>query len=293
MAGRSGREPEGSAKLLLPSSVTQLDPEEAVWRAMVRWVGVAAGRPAAGPWGRSMARRWCGRFMTFTGSTRGGGSPSMSRSGRRRCAPAARGRTRRCGATRTRSPCSATTWSIRATGGGRSASAGSVPIRCRSVTSGTPPGTSASSKPTRGCVRSPAKSCSVLRLLRRPVDRARRPGPQGLAGRLPGRDPVQGRLRVRVASPRGGHAGRARFPPQRQGPRVRPLRPVHHPVRQGGEGLPAAPTLGAVGVRLDHRRARRVRRRRAALLPAGPADHVVADRTRRPLVGRLCEHPVP
>lgn len=67
MAGRSGREPEGSAKLLLPSSVVQLHPEEAVFEAMLAgWISQQTARLLAV--GTIEARvATLRRFASFTG----------------------------------------------------------------------------------------------------------------------------------------------------------------------------------------------------------------------------------
>ena len=69
------------------------------------------------------------------------------------------------------------------------------------------------------------------------VARIRAAGPQGLAAGVPGRHPVQDRLRVRVAAQRDPDAGCRRLRPQPARARVRRARRLLRPPRQGHEGL--------------------------------------------------------
>jgi hypothetical protein len=114
MAGRSGRRAEGSAVLVLSSSVVHLHPEEAVFEAMLAgWTAQQTARLLGVTTieSRVAAVR---RFAAFAGEYPWRWQPAdvedWTVSLRRGGAQA----TQRCGTTRTRSRCSATTWSTRA-----------------------------------------------------------------------------------------------------------------------------------------------------------------------------------
>ena len=85
-----------------------------------------------------------------------------------------------------------------------------------------------------------AGAAAVPGLRRRPGGTGSRVQAEGRAGRLPGRDLVQGDLRVGAAAHRDLQAGSGGLRPESGGSGVRPVRDAQRPVRQGEEG-PAAP----------------------------------------------------
>src|SRR6266545_4520886 len=109
---------------------------------------------------------------------------------------------------------------------------------------------------------------------------------QGGAGRLPGRDRVQGALRLGAAAPGGGHARHRRLRRQPGRAAVRPLRAARRALRQGGAG-PAAPAaqrrqrdgLGGGG-------GGRLRRQHPAPLRSGRPSRLVGDRAGWSAAGR-------
>ena len=104
----------------------------------------------------------------------------------------------------------------------------------------------------------PGRAAGVLRPLRRRGRPHPRRRPQGLAAGVPRRDPVQDRLRLRAAPQRDADAGRRRLRPQPARRRVRRVRRVPGPVRQGQEGLAAQTPQRADRLALDPGGPRRV-----------------------------------
>ena len=131
----------------------------------------------------------------------------------------------------------------------------------------------------------PRRAADLLRSRRRPGRADPRRRPQGLARRVPRRHPVQGRLRVRAAPQRGPDARSGRLRRQPPRPRVRRLRCLLRPPRQGDEGLPTQAAQRVDRVAVDRRRPRRVDQHRptAARPAAAPTDQ-----RRAPPDGRCC-----
>ena len=157
---------------------------------------------------------------------------------------------RRCGRSATSSP-------TRSTSGRRRARSGSAPTRCRSCTSGTPRCTSRSTRLTPPSARSPRPSCtrsSPTATTRSPRIRA-----FGRKGWLPAfRDATLFKTAYAFGLRRNETRmlDAADFGRNPHGGRVRRVRPLPGPVRQGQEGLAAqaAQRVDRVGVDARHPR---------------------------------------
>jgi hypothetical protein len=146
----------------------------------------------------------------------------------------------------------------------------------------------------RGRLRGPAGAASadsdgvagVLRRCRRPGRAGSRGGPEGVVGGVPGRDAVQGVLRVRAAPPGGGDARRHRLHAESGRAAAGPGGGVPGALRQGDARLATAAAGGAGGDAVGWAGAGAVPRRGAAALRRGDASGAVVDRA-----GRADFHP--
>lgn len=113
------------------------------------------------------------------------------------------------------------------------------------------------------------------------------PGPasgwsrKGRPGRLPGRDPVQGHLRVGVAAYGDRPAGRGRLGPQPGGPGVRSVRDAACALRQGGARAAGAAAQRAFGDGVGGRGRRGLRGERPPSFRVRRSPGAVGDRARR------------